>query len=48
MRVIELTELLGYSKQSFYMKRKTDEQRDINESLVLSIVKKEKVVEARK
>lgn len=42
MRVIELTKLLGYSKQSFYKKIKLEEQKDIRESLVLSLVKEKR------
>lgn len=38
----ELTELLGYRKQSFYKKIKLEEQRDIRESLVVSLVKEKR------
>ncbi len=42
MKVIELTELLGYKKQSYYKKIKLEEQKDINKSLVLSLVKEKR------
>lgn len=42
MRVVELTELLGYSKQSYYKRIKVEEQKDITESLVLSLVKEKR------
>ncbi len=42
MKVKELTELLGYKKQSFYKRIKLEEQRDIRESLVLSLVKEKR------
>ena len=42
MKVTELAELLGYKKQSYYKKIKLDEQRDITESLVLSLVKEKR------
>ena len=42
MKVVELTELLGYSKQSYYKRIKLEEQKDITESLVLSLVKEKR------
>lgn len=42
MKVIDLTELLGYSKQSYYKRIKLEEQKDITESLVLSLVKEKR------
>jgi putative transposase len=42
VKVKELTELLGYKKQSFYKRIKLEEQRDIRESLVLSLVKEKR------
>ena len=42
MKVIELTELLGYSKQSYYKRIKLEEQKDITETLVLSLVKEKR------
>ena len=42
MKVIGLTELLGYSKQSYYKRIKLEERKDITESLVLSLVKEKR------
>ena len=42
MKVIELTELLGYSKQSYYKRIKVEEQKDIRENLILSLVKEKR------
>ena len=42
MRIEELTKLLGYSRQSYYKRIKLEEQKDINESLVLSLVKEKR------
>lgn len=44
MNVTELAELLGYRKQSYYKKIKLDEQRDITDSLVLSLVKEKRTL----
>ena len=40
--MVELTELLGYSKQSYYKRIKLEEQKDITDSLVLSLVKEKR------
>lgn len=42
MNITDLTELLGYSKQAYYKKRKTKEKQDIQESLVLGLVKEKR------
>ena len=42
MNLTELTELLGYSKQAYYKKIKTEEKKDIQETLVLSLVKEKR------
>ena len=42
MRVKELTELLGYRKQTYYKRIKVEEQKDITETLVLSLVKEKR------
>lgn len=42
MKVTELTELLGLSKQSYYKKIKLEEAKDIRENLVLSLVKEKR------
>ena len=42
MKVIELTELLGYSKQSYYKRIKLEEQKDIREKLILSLVREKR------
>ena len=42
MSVVELTKLLGFSKQSFYKKIKLDEHKDFRESIVLSLVKEKR------
>jgi transposase InsO family protein len=42
VRITDLTELLGYSKQAYYKKIKTREQHDIQESLILSLVKEKR------
>ena len=42
MKVTELTELLGLSKQSYYKRKKLEEAKDIRESLVLSLVKEKR------
>lgn len=42
MKITDLTELLGYSKQAYYKKIKTNEKHDIQESLVLDLVKEKR------
>ena len=42
MKITELTELLGYSKQAYYKKIKTKEKKDIQESLILDLVKEKR------
>lgn len=42
MKVVELTELLGYRKQTYYKRIKLEEQKDITETLVLSLVKEKR------
>ena len=42
MNITALTELLGYSKQAYYKKTKTKEKQDIQESLVLDLVKQKR------
>ena len=42
MNITNLTELLGYSKQAYYKKTKTKEKQDIQESLVLDLVKEKR------
>lgn len=42
MRITDLTELLGYSKQAYYKKIKIKEKQDIQESLVLDLVKQKR------
>jgi len=42
MKVRELTELLGLSKQGYYKKKKLEEEKDIRKSLVLSLVKEKR------
>jgi len=42
VNITDLTRLLGYSKQAFYKKIKTKEKQDIQESLVLDLVKKKR------
>jgi len=42
VRVKELSELLGYRKQSYYKRIKVEEQKDIAETLVLSLVKEKR------
>lgn len=42
MSVTELTELLGYRKQSYYKRIKLEEKKDITESLVISLVKQKR------
>ena len=42
MKITDLTELLGYSKQAYYKKIKTKEQQDIQVSLVLDLVKEKR------
>ena len=42
MKVTELTELLGLSKQSYYKKKRLEEEKDIRENLVLSLVKEKR------
>ncbi len=42
MKITNLTELLGYSKQAYYKKIKTKESQDIQESLVLNLVKEKR------
>ena len=44
MKVRELTELLGLSKQGYYKKKKLEEAKDIRESLVLSLVKEKRKI----
>lgn len=44
MKVTELTELLGLSKQGYYKKIKLEEAKDIRESLVLSLVKEKRKI----
>ena len=42
MKVTELTELLGLSKQGYYKKIKLEEAKDIRENLVLSLIKEKR------
>lgn len=42
MQIRDLTELLGYTKQAYYKKLKTKEKKDIQESLVLDLVKQKR------
>jgi transposase InsO family protein len=42
VKITDLTELLGYSKQAYYKKIKTKEKQDIQESLVLDLVKEKR------
>ena len=42
MKITDLTELLGYTKQSYYKKIKTKEEHDIQEALVLDLVKEKR------
>ena len=42
MNITDLTELLGYTKQSYYKKIKTKEKHDIQETLVLDLVKQKR------
>ena len=42
MNITDLTGLLGYSKQTYYKKIKTKEKQDIQESLVLDLVKEKR------
>jgi transposase InsO family protein len=39
VKITNLTELLGYSKQAYYKKIKTKETKDIQESLILDLIK---------
>lgn len=42
MRITDLTRLLGYSKQAYYKKIKTQEKQNIQEALVLGLVKQKR------
>ncbi len=42
MNLTDLTELLGYSKQAYYKKVKTKENQDIQETLVVDLVKEKR------
>jgi len=42
VKITDLTGLLGYTKQSYYKKRKTKEKQDIQEALVLDLVKEKR------
>ena len=42
VKITDLTELFGYTKQSYYKKIKTREKHDIQESLVLDLIKKKR------
>jgi len=42
VRITDLTELLGYTKQAYYKKIKTKEKNDIQETLVLDLVKEKR------
>ena len=42
VKIRDLTKLLGYSKQSYYKKIKTKEKQDVQESLILELVKEKR------
>ena len=42
MRITDLTELLGYSKQSYYKKRKTIEKKTFEKEVIVSLVKEKR------
>jgi len=42
VKITDLTGLLGYSKQAYYKKIKTKEKQDIQDSLVLGLVKQKR------
>ena len=42
VNITDLTELLGYTKQSYYKKIKTKEMHDIQETLVMDLVKEKR------
>jgi putative transposase len=42
VNIVNLTELLGYTKQAYYKKIKTKERQDFQESLVLDLVKEKR------
>lgn len=44
MKVLDLTKLLGYSKQSYYKQLEREETKNLNEGLIVDLVKKKRTL----